>query len=149
MVELRDLTADNWYECTELKVAEAQKGFVRANVFTIAQAQFYPWLKPQAVYVGDELVGLVLYMDQPEDPGEYWFIRLMIDERFQGKGYGRQAAAEVLNRLVAKPDCKAIFLSHEPANTSAVQLYQSLGFKHTGDKSGTQLVMRLDVRSGS
>jgi diamine N-acetyltransferase len=49
-VELRDITRDNWLECIRLQVRDDQKTFVASNVFSIAQAQFFPDVHPQAIY---------------------------------------------------------------------------------------------------
>lgn len=57
----------------------------------------------------------------------------MIDEKYQGKGYGRAAALEVIKRLRQNENCKEIYLSCNPENIIAEKLYKSIGFERTGE----------------
>lgn len=41
-ITLQPITADNWLDFIALDVAADQRAFVAPNVFSIAQAQFYP-----------------------------------------------------------------------------------------------------------
>jgi diamine N-acetyltransferase len=68
----------------------------------------------------------------------------MIDQAFQGQGYGRAATLEAVRRIRKEfPDCGELFLSFEPENKNAESLYLSLGFQHTGRVEEGELVMRL------
>jgi len=88
------------------------------------------------------MVGFIMYGRDPAD-NCYCVARLMIDERHQGKGYGRTAMLEAIKRMRAKPDCHEIVLSIEPENVVAEKLYESLGFRKTGEVIGGEVVMRL------
>ena len=71
------------------------------------------------------MVGFTMY----ELSAEVGFIRrLMIDQRFQRKGYGRAAMLEVIRRLKLHPEVKIIATRHRRENEAAAQLYRSLGF---------------------
>ena len=131
-VTLCDLTSKNWYECVKLSVREDQKGFVATNAFSIAEAHFSPELVTQAIYAGESMVGFTMYGRDP-DSGKVWIIRLMVDQRYQGKGYGRAAMVQVIDRLRQLPECGQIFISYEPENEVAERLYNSLGFNATGE----------------
>src|SRR5262245_16397511 len=54
--------------------------------------------------------------------------RLMIDQRFQGRGYGRAAMLEVIRRLKLHPEVGMIATRHRRENEAAAKLYGSLGF---------------------
>lgn len=41
MVELREITKENYEECLNLNVGESQKDFVSSNVHSLAQAWIY------------------------------------------------------------------------------------------------------------
>ena len=60
--------------------------------------------------------------------GVGWIIRLMIDHRYQGKGYGRASMVSVLERLRLTPGVEMIGVSCRKTNTTAEALYRSLGF---------------------
>ena len=141
-VELREISKDNWRECIKLKTSDEQTGFVAPNLFSIAQSKVEPYLLPLAIYDGEVMVGFIMYGRDPAD-NCYCVARLMIDERHQGKGYGRAAMLEAIKRMRAKPDCHEIALSIEPENAVAEKLYESLGFRKTGEVIGGEVVMRL------
>jgi diamine N-acetyltransferase len=68
----------------------------------------------------------------------------MIDRYFQGKGYGKQALKLVMDEIRKRPTGNHIKLSIEPGNMSAQKIYESLGFKKTGELVEGEEVMRLD-----
>ncbi len=88
-VSLREITNDNFEACVKLKVTEDQKYFVATNVMSIAESKVSPHLIPLAVYNDDELVGFTLH-GQDSQSKNYYIVRLMIDEKFQCKGFGKK-----------------------------------------------------------
>ena len=145
MVDLREITRDNFDDCIKLKVSQVQKGFVAANVFSLAQAWVYRATAfPFAIYHDDLLVGFIMLgYYEPESCYNVW--RLMIDERYQGKGYGRAALLLGIRYLADIHGAREVFLSVVPENTVAEGLYLSIGFKHTGAMSGDEAIMRLST----
>ena len=55
----------------------------------------------------------------------------MIDRRYQGKGYGKEAVKLALEfiRTLPSGEAKYCWLSYEPENVAARELYRSFGFK--------------------
>ncbi len=145
-ITLREITPENFEECINLKVSESQKAFVAPNVNSIAQSKLYPTYNTFAVYSDDEMVGFVMF-GWDEDDKQFFLGRLMIDEKHQGKGFGKAATLEVIERLKENPDCKAIYLSFVPENTSAEKLYERVGFERTGDLNGSEIVMRFVIEN--
>ena len=143
-VSLREITPDNFKECVNLKVAEGQEKFVASNVMSIAQSKIYPTHLPFAVYNDEEMVGFVLY-GLDEEESRYYLGRLMIDEKHQGKGFGKAAALRVIEELKRIEDCREIYLCCCPENATAERLYSNLGFERTGEVYGGEVVMRLDL----
>lgn len=147
-VELREITTDNWEACIELKISAAQDGYVEPNVVSLAESRVHTWMLPLAIYADDELVGFVMFSDE-RDPRlpRYWIHRLMIDERFQSRGYGRAAMAEVIARLRQKPDCDEIWVGYVSHNQPAQRFYASLGFIEQGAApwGDDELVARLTI----
>lgn len=139
-VTLRDVTRENWVECARLKVAEAQSAFVAPNVWSLAESKYDPAWIPQAVYAGEEMVGFVMY---GVEDGAGWILRFMVDERHQGKGYGRAAIRAAIRRLRALAGGGPIRLSVVPSNTGALELYRKAGFVETGEMSHGEAVMDL------
>jgi diamine N-acetyltransferase len=143
-VSLREITPENFKECVDLKVNEAQKTFVASNLYSIAQSKIYPTHLPFAVYNDDEMVGFVLFGLDTDD-NRYYLGRLMIGEKFQGKGYGRAATLAVIEELKKIEDCGEIYLSCVPENTNAEGLYKSIGFERTGELNGSEIIMRYVI----
>ncbi|MCP5100797.1 MAG: GNAT family N-acetyltransferase, partial [Chloroflexi bacterium] len=127
-VILKQITADNWQACIQLKVGQDQVDFVPNNLYSIAEAQFYPDAVPLAIYdMQENMVGFVMYGTLVES-GQWKIFRLMIDEKQQGKGYGRSAIQQIITTLACKPSCSQILISYGANNDVAKQLYATLGF---------------------
>ena len=116
-----------------------------SNVQSVADSKVYPELIPLTIYHEDEMVGFLMYSSVAQH-GAYWILRLMIDQQYQGKGYARDAMMQLLTLLKELPDCTAIKISYEPANSVAEKLYASLGFQKTGEMVEEEVVARLPVR---
>lgn len=147
-VTLREITPDNFQECIDLKVGDGQETFVASNVKSIAQAKIYPSAVPLAVYHDDVMVGFSMHGFDADDQ-RYYLIRLMIDEKQQGKGYGKAAVRRIIERMREINDCREIYLSFVPDNTAAEKLYQSIGFERTGEISAGEIVMRYDLKKAA
>ena len=145
MVTLQKITPANYAECLKLTVADAQKDFVANNTKSLAQAWvYYNEAYPFAVYAEDIMVGFIMmgYLDAEKI---YTIWRLMVDERFQGKGYGKAALNLGIEYLQKEFGIKEIELSFVPENTAAENLYESVGFKKTGAIEDGEIIMRLDL----
>ena len=71
----------------------------------------------------------------------------MIDAKFQGRGYGKEALNLALEFIRTFPCGKAEYcwLSYEPENKAAQDLYRSYGFVETGEKDGEELIAVLKL----
>jgi diamine N-acetyltransferase len=145
-ITLQSITKDNWRECIKLTTTEAQTHFVATNVVSLAQAYVEPSFVPLAIYHDDTMVGFVM-IGRDDQTGADWIIRLMIDQTQQGKGYGRAAMQAVLARIKQQPDCREIRISYEPENIVAETLYDSLGFRPTGEIEHGEVIARLEMQS--
>jgi diamine N-acetyltransferase len=86
------------------------------------------------------MVGFIMYGLDPED-NEYWISRLLIDEKFQKRGYGKQAMEQILILIKETYQPQKLLLSFEPENVVVEKLYVSIGFKHTGRMIDDELVL--------
>lgn len=143
LIELREITMENFHECINLSVAEHQKGFVASNMYSLAEAKADGVSNPRAVYAGNEMVGFTMYCFDPET-GIGYIDRLMIAAGQQGKGFGRATMEAVIGILESTPGCQRIQTSYEPTNVVAETLYESLGFRKTGEIDEGEIVTILD-----
>ena len=143
MISLKEITRENFWESIELSVAKEQTDFVTSNAVSIAQAKVQPECIPLAVYDDETMVGFVMYCID-EDDGEYWIYRMMIDEKYQSKGYGKQALGKLLEIIKKDKTRNKIYLGVHRESVSAVKLYENFGFRFNGQVFGSEHIMRLD-----
>jgi diamine N-acetyltransferase len=149
VVSLHEITSKNIKAILTLRVTKAQKRFYpRANGYSISEGH-YPadddpvWMR--AIYAGEVPVGFLMTSEAP-DLGEYFLWRLMIDAKYQGKGYGSRAVEILIDRIKDSPNPKALVTSHLKNNGDAGAFYQKLGFAYTGEiLDGCDYVMRIDL----
>lgn len=141
MPEIRHVTKDNWRELIEIQVREDQKNFVASNVMSIAESQFGfeepgdgHWdFYPFGIYDGETPVGFLMYSLNYAHPTQQAFImRLMVDEKAQGRGYGRFAMQKMLEIFRSDGRVQEVGISYAPANEVARAFYASLGFVEPG-----------------
>lgn len=129
-MEFRKIDKSNYQDCILLKVDESQKRFVADNARSLVEAAFEDGLYPLGIYHEDEMIGFVLYDYDETFPG--WSMsRFMIGKQHQGKGYGKQAVIEFLDRFKAQHDADKIYISVSLDNPVARKLYSNIGFKET------------------
>lgn len=152
-ITLHPVTISNWRALIKLKVREDQNHFVASNLYSIAEAQFgYEdeghWdFYPFGAYLGEEPVGFVMYcFNFPHPRFQAFIVRLMVDEKFQGKGYGREIMKQILEVFCADDRIKNVGISYEPENENARRLYASLGFVEPGEMLGDETLALLNLR---
>ena len=124
-------------------MADEQKKFVADNLFSLAQAKAFPECICLSIYHDDILVGFTMYCIDVDDY-EYWIYRLMIDEKYQSKGYGKAAMEKLITRIKEDQEHQVIHISFEPENTWAKQLYEKLGFVADGRVIEEEIVYKLE-----
>jgi diamine N-acetyltransferase len=127
-IHLQPVTIKNWPACVALEVDEHQKGFISSNLYSIAEAQFYPDARSRAIYNAEnELVGYALF-GRDVFSGKWKIFRIMIDKAHQRKGYGVAAMREILKDIAEQPDQSDILICYQNNNQVARRLYAKLGF---------------------
>lgn len=148
-MELRAITEQNYQKILDLSTGAGQEEFVARNVRSLAQAWvFRDRARPYALYEGEEPVGFIMFDWRPEKKWvEIW--RLMIDHRFQGKGYGRAAVQKALEFLRESGLFDKVQINYVEENQGAKHLYRSMGFQETGAMEGNEVVMEMDLTGES
>lgn len=140
-LSLRAITRDNIWQVMRLQVAEQQREFVAGNAESLAETTVEPTCRPLAIYAGDTPVGFAMYGLDVET-GRWWIIRLMIDHRHQGRGFGRAAIHLLLERLRRDHDVSSVVLGCDRENQVARRLYESVGFVDTGAVEDDEMIYR-------
>ena len=159
MITFRKITEDNLDDIVKLTVSEEQRSFVASNTDSILEAYVAitsdQVALPFGLYHGDELVGFIMFgygtSGDPREPRlapeSYCLWRLMIDKKFQGKGYGKEAMQAALDYLRTFPAGAAThcWLSYEPENERARTMYLSCGFEETGETCCGEIVAAIKL----
>lgn len=154
MLTLRPVDYSTLNDIISLHVAEHQRSFVADNAFSIMEAYIAlskgETALPFGIYLEDTAIGFVMfgygragYAGEPDcAEGSCCIWRFMIDQLWQGRGYGRQALALALKYLYTQPTgpAKACWLSYAPENMAARALYASMGFVENGEHCGSEIV---------
>ena len=163
MVRLEEINGKNVWEVLKLKVSEEQKAFVAPNDISIIEAYIavshHGKAFPFGIYDGEVPVGFCMIGFGTDDEWEdapaaardsYNLWRLMIDERYQGRGYGKAAMALILDYIRSEPcgPAESCWLSYEPENQRAKALYASFGFRETGEFDGDEAIAVLKLQPG-
>lgn len=144
-VSLREITEETLSDILGLKVADAQRRFVADNAVSIAQAHFSRLAWFRAIYAGDTPVGFAMLSEDP-DRCEYVLWRFMIDQRYQGLGFGRHALALLVAHVRTRPGATELLTSCVEGEGTPIPFYTGLGFVATGRYDDGEAVLRLDLR---
>ncbi len=135
-VTLRDITGDNYFQVLELKISPEQEAakFVSPVVRSLADAWFYREegiTYPKAIYADEDLVGFIMYeLDTEEQQVFVW--RFLIDQAFQGRGYGRQTIEAVLAMAKEQAKITKVVADYVDGNEPMKKILLDLGFEETG-----------------
>lgn len=143
MIRLEDIDAGNWR--IPFRVSKEQEQYVANTTTILARAYAYRNDRSQAllIYEDDTPVGMVLYHDE-DSLDAYIFSEILIDERFQGKGYGTTATKLVLDRMKEDGRYHKVVLCYIEGNDAAKKLYESFGFEEI-DRDEDEIIMKLEL----
>lgn len=145
-VTLREITSETVRAVTKLSVAESQQGFVAPNAVSLAQALFSDDAWYRAIYADDELVGFVMLSDetlkkQPPAQPNIGLWRLMIDQRHQRRGIGREVIRLVLAYVRSRPGIHSFYTSYVAEPGGPGPFYLGLGFEPNGEIDDGEVVL--------
>ncbi|MEB9898066.1 GNAT family N-acetyltransferase [Bacillus cereus] len=132
-LRISEVTENNWRSVASLKVAKDQQKFIESNAFSLAESKYENNATSLALYDGNTPVGYAMYGWYSDKNDSIWLDRFMIDFHFQGKGYAKCFLSLLIEYLQQRFKCKKILLSLHPDNNVAQGIYESFGFRLTGD----------------
>ena len=143
MIHLVDIDPGNWR--LNLKVSESQKTYVANSAVMLARAYAYRDQRSRAfvIYDDETPVGMGLYYDLP-DLECYDLSQIFIDERYQGRGYGRAATKLILNAMKQDGKYSKVDLCYIEGNDAAKKLYESFGFAEI-DRDEDEIIMEQNL----
>ena len=134
MIRLSNVTEDNWFEVASLSVKDEQKAFLAPAIGILARGYVYRDCRAR-VYVienDDSIVGTALVREFTDEPLGYDLQQFMIDQRYQGRGYGSAALELILEELKKEGRFDHVEVCVKKADAAAIRLYEKHGFSDSG-----------------
>ncbi len=160
MLRLEKVNGKNVWDILKLRVFDDQESFVAGNDISIIEAYTTitenGYAFPFGIYENGIPVGFIMIGFDTDDywtnapdvaKGNYNLWRLMIDKRYQGRGFGKESVRLAIEFIKTFP-CGAAeycWLSYESENEVACRLYRSFGFVETGETDGEELIAILKL----
>lgn len=151
-LHFREVTKENFWDVIRLRVLPEQK-HVAPNSVSIAEAHYWDYAWFRAIYYGDTPVGFIMLGDPVNGEtgddaifnGRYFLWRLMIDHRFQKKGYGKKAVNLLVEYVRTRPNAEYLYSSYSEGEHGPEGFYMKYGFEKTGELSEGEIVIRIKV----
>ena len=157
VVQLRDIVTDADRDAVlALRRGPGQERYLGSmeshfeDAVTDAHARPRMW----SVHAADQLVGFAMISDGiPADVlaadddivGPYFLWRLLIDERFQGHGYGAATIDAIVAYVRTRPGAEVLWTSCKAGPGSPQPFYLHYGFELTGDVKWGEDLLRFDL----
>jgi diamine N-acetyltransferase len=151
-VSLHEITSANRAAVETLTVTAVQAEYVTGVAESLVEAAETPDACPwyRAVYADDKPIGFIMISDgitvvNPRYLGPYFLWRLLIDQRYQGRGYGSAALRLVVEYVRTRPGARVLVTSVGQGPASPIGFYLRQGFRATGEVHEDELVLELDL----
>lgn len=131
-IQIKEIDASNINEVRKISVKEHQRSFIETVDECLEEAAIYEQWCPVAIYNDENLVGFAMYGAFGKNP-DTWIDRIIIDENYQGKSFGKCAMKELIKIVTEKYNVNTVYLSFVENNDVARKLYENLGFSFTGE----------------
>lgn len=126
MVELRDITEDNFQQCLKIHASVPDDSFVDSVMYSLAEAWVYGRdARPFAIYNDGTIIGFVsMYVGEEN----YQIINFLIDDAFQGKGLGTKAVKLCMEYLQNEFTVHRISAPVKLEHVAAQEFWKKQGF---------------------
>jgi diamine N-acetyltransferase len=150
VISLRPIDDANREAVEALGVSPAQEHFVAGVAESLLEAvedragRAIHW----AIYADDVPVGFVMVSDEVDDDDHIaqYLWRLLIDQRYQRRGYGTAALDLVVQYFRDRPGLTVMWTSCGEGDGGPLPFYERYGFVQTGDRVfDDELLLRLDL----
>jgi diamine N-acetyltransferase len=150
VVSLRPLSGSNRQAVEALRVSPSQEQFVSSVADSLLEAAEHPdahalyW----AVYAEDTPIGFVMIADEVDNPDyiPQYLWKLLIDERYQGQGFGTATLDLIVEYFRGRPGVEVLNTSAGQGDGSPVTFYERYGFERTGEVRFGEVMLRLKLR---
>ena len=126
MVELRAVTEDNFQRCLRVHASVQDSSFVDTVAYSLAEAWlYYQDTRPFAIYNDGIMIGFVsMYVGEEN----YQIINFLIDDAFQRKGLGTEAAKLCVDYLKNEFSARRVSAPVKLEHAAAQEFWKKQGF---------------------
>ena len=134
MIKLTEVTEENWLQVTDLSVKDDQKNYVAPVIGILARGYVYRDRNARIYVIENDgtIVGVSLVREFTDEPLGYDLQQFMIDQHDQGKGYGSEALALILDELRKEGHYDHAEVCVKKDDIEAFHLYKKIGFRDSG-----------------
>ncbi len=134
MLRLTEVTEDNWLAVASLSVKDHQKKYLAPAIGILARGYVYRNCNARIFVIENDSVpvGLALVREFTEEPLGYELQQFMIDQQYQGRGYGSLALQLILEELRKENHFDHVEVCVKREDTAAIHVYEKLGFVDSG-----------------
>ena len=139
---------DNLTAVLNLEVKPDQRNMVAPNSRSIAQANYQDNAYFKAIYADETPVGFIMLADPgsfDHSPTRYYLWRFMIDQNYQGQGFGKAALDLLCEYVRTRPNADYLYGSYHPEENDPGKFYKRYGFEDIDEIFGNEQVMRLKL----
>lgn len=143
------INEENFIDAFQLELRKDQERFVSHPIRSLAQAYvYYQQCTPFGIYYEGTMVGYVMVI-YDYDMDEYNIWHMMIDKKYQGRGYGKAAMEVCLDYIASKPFgvSNRVVLTCHMENSFALALYRRFGFVETGNCDDEEIELALQLNN--
>lgn len=146
MIRLELVNNENFDEVLQVQLAPQDQRRVASVEYSLAQAWLYREegnFIPYAVKSGQTVVGFVLLFIQ-EDMS-YYVWRLLIDKKYQNRGYGKEVIRHILSLAKEDSSCQKVSVNYVIGNHKMRYILEKLGFQSVG-LEGQEIKMEISIK---
>lgn len=152
VISLRTIDDANRETVEALRTTPAQERFVSPVIASMIEATEEPGAHAEywAIYDAEMPVGFVMIADEVDDPDyiAHFLWKLLIDERFQRRGFGT-AALDLVAAYFRSKGVPTMWTSAGEGEGSPIPFYERYGFVrdgvHEDDDGSREIMLRLDL----
>ncbi|GAA0107715.1 MULTISPECIES: GNAT family N-acetyltransferase [Clostridium] len=145
---IKEINDKNYNEALRLKVKKGQEDFIETVEECLNEAKQISLWRPVGIYNYNQIIGFAMYglWENEGADGRVWLDRFMIENEFQGRGYGSESLKLILNRIYNEYNRNEIYLSIYENNDLAIKMYEKIGFQFNGELDiNGEKIMKLEV----
>lgn len=116
-----------------ITLKSGQEAFIESVEECLKEATTYEGWHPVAINHNEDIIGFAMYGSFGPNK-DTWIDRIIIDAKYQGKGYGRIAMKKLIGIVASKFEVNDIYLSIVEDNIVAYKLYKSMGFEFINER---------------